>query len=101
MRVSFLGGGTGYPEFFLQSGPGLVLGAAIDKFAYLSITRFHSELFDYSLRIAYRQVECVRSIDELEHAPFRECLRYCGVTSDVEINYTGELPSFSGLGTSS
>jgi D-glycero-alpha-D-manno-heptose-7-phosphate kinase len=100
-RISFFGGGTDYPEYFERNGGGAVLGTAIDHSAYVSVTRFYSRLFDYSIRIAYRKVECVRSIDEIEHAPFRECLRHCGITSDVEINYTGELPSFSGLGSSS
>jgi D-glycero-alpha-D-manno-heptose-7-phosphate kinase len=100
-RVSFFGGGTDYPRYFEANGGGAVLGTAIDHSAYLSVAHFYSRLFDYSLRIAYRKVECVRGVDEIQHVPFRECLRHCGVSTDVEINYTGELPSSSGLGTSS
>lgn len=99
-RISFFGGGTDYPDYFEKHG-GAVIGTAIDHSAYLSVSRFYSRLFDYSIRIAYRKVECVKTLEEIEHAPFRECLRHCGITSDVEINYTGELPSFSGLGSSS
>jgi D-glycero-alpha-D-manno-heptose-7-phosphate kinase len=100
LRISFLGGGTDYPEYFTQHG-GAVLGTAIDKSAYFSISRFYSKLFDYSIRIAYRQVECAKSIDDLQHAPFRECLRWTGLTRDVEINHSAELPAFTGLGSSS
>lgn len=100
-RISFFGGGTDYPEFLEKCGHGAALGTAIDHSAFLSVSRFYSRLFDYSIRIAYRKVECVRSIDEIEHAPFRECLRSAGLGTDVEINYSGELPSFSGLGSSS
>lgn len=99
-RISFFGGGTDYPEYFLKYG-GAVLGTAVDKFAYISVTRFYSRLFDYSIRIAYREVECVKRVEDIRHAPFRECLRWCGVSSDIEVNYAAELPSFSGLGTSS
>lgn len=99
-RVSFFGGGTDYPEYFLRYG-GAVLGTAIDKFAFLSAHSFRSRLFDYTIRLAYRQVECVSSIEEIEHAPFRECLRWTGISRDIELNYTAEVPSFSGLGTSS
>jgi len=99
-RISFLGGGTDYPRHIEKHG-GAVLGTAIDKSGYICVSRFFSRLFDYSIRIAYRQVECVRSVDEIQHAPFRECLRHCGISSDVEINYAGELPSHSGLGSSS
>lgn len=99
-RVSFFGGGTDYPEYFRKHG-GAVLGTAVNKFAYHSVTRFYSHLFDYSIRIAYRQVECVRTLEEIHHAPFRECLRWCGITGDIEVHYAAELPSFSGLGSSS
>ena len=99
LRISFLGGGTDYPEYFEKYG-GAVLGSAIDKAAFFSISRFYSEMFDYSLRIAYRKVECVSSIDEIEHAPFRECLRWCGIEKDIEINHSAELPAGTGLGSS-
>lgn len=100
LRISFLGGGTDYPEYFLKHG-GAVLGTAVDKSAYFSVSRFYSRLFDYSIRIAYRQVECVRALDELQHAPFRECLRWAGVARDIEISHSAELPAFTGLGSSS
>jgi D-glycero-alpha-D-manno-heptose-7-phosphate kinase len=58
-------------------------------------------LFDYSVRLAYSRVECVSSPDQIQHGPFRECLKFCGIERDIELNYVGELPSFSGLGTSS
>lgn len=100
LRISFLGGGTDYPEYFQQHG-GAVLGTAVDKSAYFCMSRFYSEMFDYSVRIAYRNVECVSSVDDLQHVPFRECLRWAGIERDVEINHAAELPSFTGLGSSS
>jgi D-glycero-alpha-D-manno-heptose-7-phosphate kinase len=100
LRISFLGGGTDHPEYFEKYG-GAVLGTAVDKSAFFSMSQFYSQMFDYSLRIAYRKVECVSSIDEIEHAPFRECLRWAGVTQDIEINHSAELPAFTGLGSSS
>ena len=99
-RISFFGGGTDYPEHFTKHG-GAVLGTAIDKFAYLSATPLYSKLFDYRIRLAYREVECVNHLDEIRHAPLRECLRLFGITEDIEIDYTAELPSSTGLGTSS
>lgn len=99
-RISFFGGGTDYPEHFEKHG-GAVLASAIDKAVFLSATHFYSRLFDYCIRIAYRQVECVKSVDELQHVPFREVLKWCGVTSDLEVDCAAELPSFAGLGSSS
>jgi D-glycero-alpha-D-manno-heptose-7-phosphate kinase len=100
LRISFFGGGTDLPEHFSRHG-GAVLGTAIDKYVYLSVMRFPAELFDYSIRVAYRKVECVSRVDDIEHAPVRELLRHCGIDSHIEINVTADLPSFSGLGTSS
>jgi len=100
LRVSFFGGGTDFPEFFAAHG-GAVLATAIDKSIYHCVTRFHSSLFDYSIRLAYRQVECVKRLDEIQHAPFREILRHLDIKRDVEISLAADLPSFSGLGASS
>ena len=99
-RVSFFGGGTDYPEYFERHG-GAVLATCMGHAAFLSVSHFYSKLFDYNLRIGYRQVECVNSLEEIQHAAFRECLRSCGVTRDVEVSYTAHLPSYSGLGSSS
>jgi len=99
-RVSFLGGGTDYPEHFRKHG-GAVLGTAISRSAYQTVMRFESSLFDYSIRLGYRQVECVRTLDEIQHRAFQACLRRLEISHDVEVNYAAELPSFTGLGTSS
>lgn len=99
-RVSFFGGGTDYPEFFERHG-GAVLATAIDKSLFFNATKFYSDLFDYSLRLAYSKVECAKSLDEIEHRPFREILRSKGITRDAEISLAAELPSFSGTGSSS
>lgn len=88
------------PEHFEHHG-GAVIGTAIDKFTYLSVMRFPSELFDYTVRLAYRRVECVADTSFIEHRPFQQILKYCGIERDIEINVSADLPSFSGLGTSS
>ena len=101
LRISFFGGGTDYPDYFTKYGEGAVLGTTIDKYVYSSITKFYSQLFDYSIRISYRKVECVNSVDEIQHLPIRECLKQHGIHNDIEVDYTAELPAYSGLGSSS
>lgn len=98
--MSFLGGGSDFPEHFAEYG-GAVLGTAIDKYIYHTFSKFPSWLFDHSIRFSYRKVEHVKSLDELEHVPFREILRAYGISSDIEVNLASDLPSFSGLGSSS
>lgn len=100
LRVSFFGGGTDFPEFFSQHG-GAVLAAAIDKHIYHTVSRIPSWLFDHKIRFSYRKVEHARALEDIEHRPFREILRHCGVTQDVEVNLASDLPSMSGLGSSS
>lgn len=101
LRVSFFGGGTDYPSHFLANG-GAVLGSAIDQYAFMTASRLKSEgLLDYSIRCSYREIEHVKTLDELKHVPLREALRYCGFDRDVELHHIADLPAKTGLGSSS
>jgi D-glycero-alpha-D-manno-heptose-7-phosphate kinase len=100
VRISFFGGGTDYPEHFLEHG-GAVLSTAIDKFSYVTISQFFSRLFDYSVRLSYRKVELVKTVSEIEHNVYRECLKFCGLERDIELHHVADLPAFTGLGSSS
>jgi D-glycero-alpha-D-manno-heptose-7-phosphate kinase len=100
LRISFFGGGTDYPEHFLHHG-GAVLATAIDKYSYLTASPFPSHLFDYTIRLSYRQVELVKNLSEIEHNVYRECLKFCDIDQDIELHNVADLPSFTGLGSSS
>jgi D-glycero-alpha-D-manno-heptose-7-phosphate kinase len=100
VRISFFGGGTDYPEYFAQHG-GAVLATAVNKFSYVTASPFLSHLFDYSIRVSYRQAECVKRVDELQHNVYRECLKLCGLQKDIELHNVADLPAFTGLGSSS
>ncbi|HEX9048303.1 MAG TPA: GHMP kinase [Verrucomicrobiae bacterium] len=100
VRISFFGGGTDYPEYFLKEG-GAVLATAIDKFSYVTASPFLSHLFDYSMRISYRKVEIVKEVHGIEHNVFRECLKLCNFERDIELHNCADLPAFTGLGSSS
>ena len=97
LRISFFGGGTDFPSFFMGEG-GCVLTSAIDKFIFLVI----KERFDEKLRVGYTRTEMVDGVDEIQHELIREALRITGITSGVEITTMGDIPSEgSGLGSSS
>ena len=100
VRISFFGGGTDYPEYFLSEG-GAVLATAIDKYSYVSCIPFVSDLFDYSISVSYRKRELTKSVDEIEHNVYRECLRMCRLDRDIELHNVADLPAFTGLGSSS
>jgi D-glycero-alpha-D-manno-heptose-7-phosphate kinase len=99
VRVSFLGGGTDYPEHFRSHG-GQTLSAAIDHYSYVTVKRL-VPLFDYSIRVSYSRMETAHRLDEIEHPAVRECLRFLGLEGGLEIHYVGDLPARSGLGSSS
>lgn len=99
VRVSFLGGGTDYPEHFRHHG-GRTLGVAIDRYSYVSVSRL-APLFDYSIRVSYSKTELVRRLEEIEHPSVRECLRFLGIEGGIEVHYVGDLPARTGLGSSS
>jgi D-glycero-alpha-D-manno-heptose-7-phosphate kinase len=46
-------------------------------------------------------VELVKSADEIEHNVYRECLKLCGLSRDIELHNVADLPAFTGLGSSS
>jgi len=100
VRISFFGGGTDYPEYFLNEG-GAVLATAVDKYCYITASPFLSHLFDYSVRVSYRKVELARQLADLEHNVYRECLKLCGLHKDIELHALADLPAFTGLGSSS
>jgi D-glycero-alpha-D-manno-heptose-7-phosphate kinase len=99
LRVSFLGGGTDYPDYYRQHG-GQTLGVAIDKYSYVIVNKL-VDLFDYSIRISYSRTELVKDISEIEHPSVRECLRHLEIPSGIEINIVTDLPARTGLGSSS
>jgi D-glycero-alpha-D-manno-heptose-7-phosphate kinase len=101
LRVSFFGGGTDYPQHFLQHG-GAVLGTAIDQYAFMTAAPLRNiGMFDYTIRCTYREIELVKRLDDLRHKPLREALRYCGFERDIELHHIADLPAKTGLGSSS
>ncbi|MBI5641254.1 MAG: kinase [Nitrospirae bacterium] len=98
-RISFFGGGTDYPSWYLEHG-GEVLGVTIDKYCYLTCREL-PPFFDHHHRIIYSRIETVREFDEIQHPSVRETLKYLQVKRGVEIHHDGDIPARSGMGSSS
>lgn len=98
-RVSFFGGGTDYPDWYRENG-GAVLATTIDKYCYINC-RYLPPFFEQKFRIVYSQIELVNDLDEIRHPSVREVLKYLEIKQGVEIHHDGDLPSRSGLGSSS
>lgn len=99
LRVSFAGGGTDLAEYY-RSGEGVVLSAAIQQHVYVTLKR-HGELFGEPVRLNYSETEQVKQIDELRNEIARECLRYLNVEPPIYVSTVADVPSASGLGSSS
>ena len=98
-RISFFGGGTDYPAWYRQHG-GAVIGTTINKYCYLSLRRL-PPFFKHRHRIVYSKVECVETIEQIEHPSVRAVLSSQGVETGLELHHDGDLPARSGLGSSS
>jgi len=98
-RISFFGGGSDYPSWYIRNG-GAVLSTTIDKYIYISC-RYLPPFFEHKYRVVWSQMENVKSINELKHAAVKEMLKYFKIKDGLEIHYDGDLPAKSGMGSSS
>ena len=97
LRVSFLGGGTDFDDFYLNHG-GAVLSTAIDKYVFVIV----KERFDDMICVNYTKREMVKEVDQLRHGLVREAMRLTGVDRGVEITTLADVPAEgTGLGSSS
>jgi len=96
-RISFVGGGSDMETFYSRY-PGAVLSTSINKFMYISSHKF---FFPGQLRVKYAETETVNNLDELRHPLLRESMRKTGVISGIEISSIADIPSGTGMGSSS
>ena len=95
-RISFAGGGSDLPSYYGRR-PGAVLSTAIDKYVYLAV----KEHFGNTFRVSYSRTELVDTVEQIQHPIVRECLQYLGLRQGLEIVSMADLPSQSGIGSSS
>lgn len=98
-RISFFGGGTDYPTWYLKYG-GNVLAATINKYCYLTC-RYLPPFFEHHLRVVYSKIESVKHYSEVQHPAVRETLRFLNFEKGLEVHHDGDLPARSGMGSSS
>ncbi len=98
-RISFFGGGSDYPSWYLKNG-GSVLSTTIDKHIYVSC-RYLPPFFNHKYRIVWSHIEKVKDIKNIKHRAVKELLKYIKIKKGLEIHYDGDLPARSGMGSSS
>jgi len=96
-RITLGGGGTDLPSFYRENG-GIILAVAIDKYMFLNV---NTPIVDDKIRIRYTATEIVDHVDDVQHTLAREALRFFGITNGIEIVSIADIPSGTGLGSSS
>ena len=98
LRISFLGGGTDFGDFYRTNGGGAVLSTAINKYVFVLV----KERFDNLIYVNYSRKEIVDSVDAVQHDLVREAMKITGVGQGVEITTLADIPAEgTGLGSSS
>ena len=99
LRVSFFGGGSDLPSYFLKSKQGgVVLSTAIDKYMYLALI----DTPKHHVKLMYSEIEIVNDASLLKHDIVRHSLDAYGVKYGIEIGSFADMPtSGTGLGSSS
>lgn len=103
-RISLFGGSTDYEYFYSRYGS-LLIGFTINQYVYTAM-RYNPEILPYAYKIAYSKVEICDSIDKIEHNGVRGVLNFYknifGYNINrLELNHLSDLPSQTGLGSSS
>lgn len=95
-RVSFCGGGSDMADFYREHR-GCVLSTTINRYMYLTIHPYFDET---KTALKYSQNEIVDHINDIQHSIFH-CVLNEQHISGVEISSTADVPSGTGLGSSS
>lgn len=95
-RISFVGGGSDMAAFY-RDEPGRVVSATIDKYLTIAATR----KYDDTVRVSYSTTENVAHARDVAHPLVKAALSLANIQKGIEIVSIGDIPSGSGLGSSS
>ena len=91
LRVSFVGGGTDFSEYF-DKYDGKVVSTTINKFIYVTVKK-HSKLFNEQFRLNYSEAESVKSINQIKNEITKACLKFFNVKTPLYISTISYIKS--------
>lgn len=97
MRISLVGGGSDLKNFYQKNGGGAVISAAINKYVYIIINKYHDK--NHCL-LKYSKTELVQSLKDIKHPLIKACLNKIKLWG-LDINAVSDIPAGTGLGSSS
>lgn len=98
-RLSLYGGGLDYPEWY-QKREARILCAGLDYYCYQTV-RVLPPFFEHKYRASYSEIETAKEIKDIKHPSVREVLNKYSLGKNIEVTHIGDLPSRSGIGSSS
>jgi D-glycero-alpha-D-manno-heptose-7-phosphate kinase len=96
LRISLGGGGTDLP-FYANKFGGSLITASINRYVYIMIGSREEK----NIKLNYSKTELVEKVDDIQHPLIKHALKLTGIENDIEIHSMADLPSGSGLGSSS
>ena len=99
-RISLVGGGTDLPSVSNDLGGGCI-SFTIPKYIYVTCKLHSPDQFHERYRLQYSHTEVVNSREDIQNNIIRESLTYLNLDIPLVISVTSDLPSGSGLGSSS
>ena len=96
-RITLGGGGTDIPSYYSKHG-GFIFSFTLDKYMYITVKKSFA---DDLIRIKYTTSETVSKVSDIKHEIARACLQKVGLSKGIEIASMADIPSGSGLGSSS
>jgi len=96
-RISFVGGGSDLPSFYLNHGGGAVISTSINKYVYLSL---HPYFIENKIFLKYSQNELVDDRKDIKHKIIRAVFDYFDI-SGVDLSSSADIPYGTGMASSS
>ncbi len=97
-RISYLGGGTDFPEWYLNNS-GKVISSSINKFNYVTLRNLQ-DLLNNRFSIRYYFNERCKNSKDIKHPTVRNLVNLYKIKS-LELIYYSDLVARSGIGSSS
>jgi len=98
-RISFLGGGLDFESWF-SVHDSYIFSMPIEQYSYVQVKILPKDYpFKYRLRTYNNQD--VNNVDQIENKAIKGVISYFDIKSRLEITHFADLPSRSGLGSSS
>ncbi len=96
LRISFVGGGTDFIDFYKKNG-GEVFSGAINKYMYLFVNRYFDK---EKCLLKYSKTELIKNLKDVKHPLIRNSLKLTKLWG-LDINSVSDVASGTGLASSS